>query len=81
MPTPLEQLETARANVLAQIAELTDSAGTPSGAAGSLPNKSGDGIQLDHDSYEARLWARLEKIEARIAAIQGPFEIQTETDA
>lgn len=80
MPTALEQLETARANVLAQIAELTDSNGTPSGTAGSLPNKTGDGIQLNHDGYEARLWARLESIEARIAVIQGPFEINSETD-
>ena len=80
MPTALEQLETARSNVLAQIAALTDSSGTPGSGPGALPNKSGDGINLDHNGYEARLWARLEKIEARIAAIQGPFEIETQVD-
>lgn len=80
MATDLENLETARSNVLAQIAALTDSTGTPGSGAGALPNKSGDGINVDHNSYEARLWARLEKIEARMALIQGPFEITSETD-
>lgn len=80
MATDFENLETARSNVLAQIAALTDSTGTPGSGAGALPNKGGDGINLNHDSYEARLWARLEKIEARMAAIQGPFEIASEGD-
>ena len=80
MPTELEQLETTRTNVLAQIAALTDSTGTPASAAGALPNKSGDGINVDHDGYEERLWKRLERVEAAIAAIQGPFEIASEAD-
>ena len=80
MATDLENLTTARTNVLVQIAALTDSAGTPGSGAGALPNKGGDGINLNHDGYEARLWARLEKIEASITRIQGPFETVSEAD-
>ena len=68
MATDLENLQTRRSAVLAELAALGPT------KAGGLPNAGGDGIGLDHQGYKAGLYAELREIEALITALGGAFE-------
>lgn len=76
MATALENLQTRRESICAELAALGSSLGVPDTTkAGSVPNKSGDGINMDHVGYKQSLYAELKMIDEQIAALQGPFEV------
>lgn len=71
MATLLENLISRRNAIGAELAAL--SASTPGG----LPNASGPGANVDHRGYKQSLYDELKEINQRIAAAEGPFEIET----
>ncbi len=66
MATYLQNLETRRDNIAADLAAIVNanSAGTPN--AGGLPNTSGEGVNADHQGYVRQLEESLDKINGLI---------------
>jgi len=75
MPTPLENLETRRDAICAELAAMGPT------AAGGKPNSSG-ADSIDHVGYKDGLYRELDEINKQIAAInsQEPWEIIAEYD-
>lgn len=74
MPTDLENLQTRRSAVLAELA----AGETPSGASLRKPSYSIDGQAVNWDEYRKSLYAELESIDRLIASTGGPVEVQSE---
>lgn len=70
MATDLENLTTRRSAILTELAAL-DSDAIGGKANTNSPNA------IDHVGYKRSLYDELERIDARIAAVQDPFEIET----
>jgi hypothetical protein len=68
--TDLENLQTRRSAILAELAAIDTS------SAGGLPNSQAGGI--DHIGYKRGLYEELEKINQMIAAAEGPWEVISE---
>jgi hypothetical protein len=69
MPTDLENLQTRRSAIVAELAALTGE------SAGGKPSYSIDGQQVDHTAYRLSLYEELERLDRLIAAANGPFEV------
>ena len=73
MPTNIAQLEAIIVDTLAELAAI---ASTGTGAGGPPDGSGSDMVQ--HTAYEDKLWRRIDHTEARIAALQGAFEVTSE---
>ena len=74
MPTDLENLQTRRSAVLAELA----AGETPSGASLRKPSYSVDGQSVSWDQYRKSLYDELENIDRLIGSTGGPTEVQSE---
>ena len=70
MATDLENLQTRKSAILAELAEIDSS------AAGGLPNSQAAGV--DHQGYKAGLYAELENINQLITAAEGPWQLDSQ---
>lgn len=69
MASDLENLQTRRSAILAELAALSSS------AAGGRPNINGGGAGVvDHVGYKDGLYRELKEINAQIDVMQGPWE-------
>lgn len=68
MPTNLENLNTRKAAITAELAALT------SAGAGGKPNSSGGGDNVDHVGYKDGLYRELTEINKLLSALEGPVE-------
>lgn len=68
MATDLENLQTRRSAILAELASLTSSRN------GGRPTYSIDGQMIDHVGYRKSLLEELKSLNEMLSAIQGPFE-------
>lgn len=69
MATDLNNLQTRRSAILAELAAMT------SESSGGKPSYSIDGQKVDHTAYRLSLYEELERIDRLIAAASGPFEV------
>lgn len=72
MATDLENLQTRKSAILAELAALSTS------AAGGLPNSTGPGTHIDHVGYRKSLYEELKMINEQIAASEGPWEVESQ---
>jgi hypothetical protein len=73
MASDLENLQTRKSAILAELAALSSS------AAGGRPNINGGGMGVvDHVGYKDGLYRELKEINAQIDLAQGPWEIPLE---
>ena len=70
MATDLENLQTRKSAILAELAAID------SDAAGGLPNSQASGV--DHQGYKAGLYAELAEIDKRITAAEGPWQLDSQ---
>lgn len=63
----LRLLKVRRDAVIAELATLTAPGG--GGGAGSLPNATGPGVNIDHQSYKKGLYEELDQLNAQITAL------------
>lgn len=70
-------LQKRKTDILTRIAALDSSPGVSSGGAGSKPNITGDGVQVDHEKYKAGLYDELDRINRLLAAETGPWTVET----
>lgn len=66
MPTDLEQLQTRKAHILAELATLDSRASYRI-----------DGQAVDHDRYRRSLLDEVAKIDRLVSAAEGPWELPT----
>ena len=69
MPTDLENLKTRRTAIYTELSELDAT------RAGGKPNAGGSGNTIDHVGYKRSLYDELDRINAQIAAAEGPWEV------
>ena len=71
MASDLDNLLTRRTNILAELAALDST------KPGGKPSYSTDGQAVDHVKYKMSLYEELKSINETIAAISGPFEVES----
>lgn len=71
MATALENLIARRDAICAELAVLDST------KVGGKADASGGGVSVEHQNYKMNLYKELEAIEKRIAAVQGPVDIET----
>jgi len=71
MATDLENLQTRRSAILTELAAINST------QPGGKPDSTTTGVE--HVAYKDSLYRELGEIDARLAAIQGPVEISSET--
>jgi hypothetical protein len=73
MASDLENLQTRKSAILAELAALTSS------TAGGRPNINGGGMGVvDHVGYKRGLYDELKEINSQIDVLQGPWEVPLE---
>jgi len=71
MASDIDNLLTRRTNILAELAALNST------KPGGKPSYSTDGQAVDHVKYKLSLYEELKSLNETIAAISGPFEIES----
>jgi len=74
MSTDLENLQTRRSAILAELA----AGETPAGDSLRKPTYDIDGQSVNWDEYRRSLYDELSRIDALIASLGGPVEVQSE---